>query len=34
MDRSHGKKCYSFGADMSPPMDVDSKGKDMLTLGE
>ena len=34
MDGSYRKKCYYFGADMSSPMDVNSKGKDMLILGE
>ena len=34
MDGSYRKKCYYFGADISSPMDVNSKGKDMLILGE
>ena len=34
MDGSYRKKCYYFGPDISSPMDVNSKGKDMLILGE
>ena len=34
MDGSYRKNCYYFGADMSSYMDVDSKGKDILILGE
>ena len=34
MDGSYRKKCYYFGADISSPMDVNSKGKDVLILGE